>query len=665
MGSRPTKPSFLAVVDLGLRDVGVEPDPRGQTAQLGKAGVQVVALMVASVFAMCIVTVLVGAGPWAVILLALMWPAVLIWLALRMAKRSPVRVVKVTAAGVSPLTWHLLAPLFLTAASIGLSGDPRLIAVGLLAAIPAALLWRASGYVPEVLRRFEPLLADGEAVVGDGVGRVGGAWSWREGFRLVVATDRRLIVAGSPHSAEPFLLVDAPYPLVTGFGVEWTQAGRAGILSLTVAGAGGEPPETYAIGSIAPANLVSIASALRSHGVPADDPAAVAEAERAWEQARERGGAPSDRPRAHGPAPTAPRTTSSAPRISVPAPPAPRQRLFDRAAMNTPAFDRGLWLLLAVAAVALYVNPFGVGLGTSRDATVPVLLVVPVVCGICGYVAGTRSSLAYVVPLNLFAVPALFFMDASVVISLMIMLSLTAAIGLWLGSRLREARGGSPAGTADGPAPRPTRGSLRYTLSGLGLIRLTGMILAGAMVLSVTAGAAGLPLSSLRLAIFEATAKQVPVDGRSNLTGGAASVRYTVGPDLREFITDDLRGDAQTSGARWELRSSFRKGFNAVSLAHYVYEPRLDDPAAVAAFVAKKDREHSRLAGFDVTHTERMVAGRRGYVWNHPSRNGFWYFAAWFPQPVHTVRLECIADKQEDRFRRLCSEALRSLEFRR
>jgi hypothetical protein len=65
-----------------------------------------------------------------------------------------------------------------------------------------------------------------------------------------------------------------------------------------------------------------------------------------------------------------------------------------------------------------------------------------------------------------------------------------------------------------------------------------------------------------------------------------------------------------------------------------------------------------------VTHTERVVHGRRGYVWEHGSSDGHWYYAAWFPQPVHTVRVECIARKQKKRFKRLCAEAMGSLEFR-
>jgi hypothetical protein len=151
--------------------------------------------------------------------------------------------------------------------------------------------------------------------------------------------------------------------------------------------------------------------------------------------------------------------------------------------------------------------------------------------------------------------------------------------------------------------------------------------------------------------------------GGRTFTGNAASFSYTTGPDLREFVTDEDWDAGPNDGARWELRSSFTKRYNVVSLAHYIFEPHIDDPTAVADFVADKDREHERLAGFDVTHTERVVDGRKGYVWNHGSHSGYWYYAAWFPQPVHTVRVECIARKQRERFERLCSEAMRSLDF--
>ncbi len=126
---------------------------------------------------------------------------------------------------------------------------------------------------------------------------------------------------------------------------------------------------------------------------------------------------------------------------------------------------------------------------------------------------------------------------------------------------------------------------------------------------------------------------------------------------------DEDWGAGPNDGARWELRSSFTKGYNVVSLAHYIFEPRLDNAAAVAEFVAGKDGEHSKSAGRPMTHTERVVDGRKGYVWTHIGRADYWLYSAWFPHPVHTVRVECVARKQTDRFKRLCAEAVGSLKF--
>jgi hypothetical protein len=167
----------------------------------------------------------------------------------------------------------------------------------------------------------------------------------------------------------------------------------------------------------------------------------------------------------------------------------------------------------------------------------------------------------------------------------------------------------------------------------------------------------------VRLAVEKATAKHLPVDGRSNLTGGAASLTYTRGPGLVELVTDEPPLAGPHDGARWELRTTFTKGYNTLTLGHYVVRPRLDSPAAVAAFVAKKDRAHTRLAGVPADHTTLEVDGRTGYVWTHGSRDGYWYFSAWFPHPEHSIRVECVARRQAPRFQRLCAEAMGSLEF--
>ncbi|HEX8052246.1 MAG TPA: hypothetical protein VF517_04580 [Thermoleophilaceae bacterium] len=640
MGSRPTKPTFQGVVDLGLRDVGVRNEPRRLAIDFGKGSLQAFALVFLSSVAMCAIVAGTGAGGWIAIPFALTFTGAVLALGLRSARRSPMMVVRVTAEGTNQAAWMMMVPLVLLALLALISGSPLMVPLLVLPAAMAALVLRTRGYVPRALRRLRPLLGADEPVLGDGVGRADGVRGWHNAFRLVVATDRRLLVATSTRSTERFPLLDVPYDRVSRFGIEWRQLGRVGVLSLTVTGAGGAPSETHVIGSIAPANLLSIAEALQSNGVQADDPATVSSARLAWDEAR---------------------AAASARRGRAAEPRTPRTRLLDRADVNTAAFDRGLWLLLALTAFAFYVNPFGVGLGAGRDPDLAVLALVPVVCGVSSYVSGTRSALAYAVPLNLLAAPAFFFAPAGYVIALMVVMSAVAAAGLWAGSALRRATGGP---VDAGAGKRAVRGSLRYTLGGAGLVRITGVMLAGMLAIVATAGAAGFELTSLRLAIDEATLEQVPVDGRSNLTGDVASVTYTTGPDLHEFITDQPTGGGVTGAARWELRSSFTKGRNVVSLARYTYEPALDDPAAVADFVAEKDREHSRLAGSDVTHSERVVDGRRGYVWNHRSPYGYWYYAAWFPQRVHTVRVECIAKQQEARFKRLCAEAVGSLEFR-
>ena len=108
----------------------------------------------------------------------------------------------------------------------------------------------------------------------------------QDAWRLIVATDQRLLVTRSTRPSKPFVVVDAPYRDVGRFGIEWKRRGYVGVLSLTAPSADGISPETHVIGNITPANLLSIARALQAHGVPPDDPAALEEAERGWEEAQ-------------------------------------------------------------------------------------------------------------------------------------------------------------------------------------------------------------------------------------------------------------------------------------------------------------------------------------------------------------------------------------------
>jgi hypothetical protein len=606
---KPTKPIYQSVVDLGLRDVGVRNDPRRLAGNVGKAALAGFALIFVSLVATCAFLAVSGVGAWIVLPLLLLLTAGTLALFVRATRRSAPVVVKVTADGTNQATWLLIVPYLSLAACAALLWDPRLIPAVVLAAIVIVIAWRARARLPEALRELRAVLGDGETVLGDGVGLVRGARNRRDAVRLVVATDRRVLITRSPRAGAPLVVADAPYGDVTRFGIEWRSWGRVGVLSLTVAGDGGEPA-THVVSGVAPLNLLSIARALDDHGVAADDPEAVRQAELAWEEAQ-RGEAP--------------------------------KPILDRAAMTTGAFDRGLWLLVAAGVALFYFVDLGLWV-------VPVAFVL---CVVCGYASGTRSSLAYLLPLNLLVAPVIFYVSPGYVILVMILVSAVAAAGLWVGAALRRGA----------PDASERRTGLRYAVSGLSLVRISGGLLAALLALIVVAGLFGFEPRSLGLAISEVTAKELPVDGRSNLTGNYASFTYTPGPGLREFVKDEHWDAGPNDGARWELRTSVTKGDNVVSLSHYIFEPRLDTPAAVAKFVADKDDEHSRLARRRVGHTIRVVDGRTGYFWTHHTAGGYWHHIAWFPAPVHSIRVECVANRQVDRFKRLCNEALESLRF--
>jgi hypothetical protein len=610
----PSKPNFDSVLDLGLRDVGVRNDPRRLASHFGKALAPIVLLATIFGVGACAIATAAGAELWMVIAFAAVWAATALTFVVIVVKRAPRVVVRIDAGGTNQTTWLVIAQVPLLAVAAAIVGEPVLIPVVVLAAFVGLLAWHGRGELPQILRELRALLEADEAVLGDGAGRARGVRGTRAAFRLIVATDGRLLVIGSPRSSPPFVLVDVPYAAVSRFGIEWKVRGRIGTLSLTLEPADGAPAVTHEITYITPANLLSIARALRAHGVQAEDPALITEAEGAWEEALR-----------HDTAPPKP--------------------LLDRGAMATRAFDWSLWLLLAVAAPIFYLTSLG---------TVTSALVVAALCVVCGYLSGTRSSLAYLVPLNLLVTPTFFLADTVGVIGLMLVLTALATVCLSAGAALRRA--------GQRAAEPPAGSGLRRAIGGVSLIRISGVLLAAMLTLAVTTAAAGFDLSELRSGDRPAE-KRLAADGRSNLTGRAASLGYTRAPDLREFVVDEDWGAGPNDGARWELRTESAGHDDVISLSHYIFEPPLDDPVAVATFVGDKDAEHSRIAGSEVSHGRRVVDGRTGYVWRHGNPRGYWHQTTWFPHPIHSVRVECVAKVQVDRFKRLCGEAMRSLEF--
>src|SRR5688572_3083947 len=106
----PAKPVFQSVIDLGLRDVGVKNQPRRLAAQFGKSSLLIAVAWVISVVAMCAVLRQTGAHTAVIAAFAVAWTAALVALALRMTKRSPVVVMRMTAEGGSKTVFWLIAP---------------------------------------------------------------------------------------------------------------------------------------------------------------------------------------------------------------------------------------------------------------------------------------------------------------------------------------------------------------------------------------------------------------------------------------------------------------------------------------------------------------------------------------------------------------------------
>lgn len=221
----------------------------------------------------------------------------------------------------------------------------------------------------------------------------------------------------------------------------------------------------------------------------------------------------------------------------------------------------------------------------------------------------------------------------------------------------------TPTTTGEQSRPADANRSRRPPISGLRFIRFCALILLAALAIVGIGQVGGFDFRTLQAGLESLRYDDRPADGRSNLNGGAASVTYIPSRDLTELITDEHWGEGPNDGARWEVRSPWHNGYNVVSLAHYIFVPSLGDPAEVKAFVAGKDDDHRSLAGKEVSHSEVVVDGRKGYVWNHSSPSGYWYYAAWFPHAVHTVRVECIAKRRVVHFRSLCEQAMATLKF--
>jgi dolichol kinase len=96
---KASEPVFNGITDLGLRDIGVQSDPRRLAAYLGKMSAGALVVVMASVVALCVLVGLTGAGPAVIAAFALVWTVAALALAFRTTRRAPLVVVRITAEG--------------------------------------------------------------------------------------------------------------------------------------------------------------------------------------------------------------------------------------------------------------------------------------------------------------------------------------------------------------------------------------------------------------------------------------------------------------------------------------------------------------------------------------------------------------------------------------
>ena len=193
-----SKPIFQSVVDLGLRELGVHNEPRRLAALFGKAFAVLFVLTTCVVAAVCVLITRADVDATVGVAIIFAWMAVMIALGLRAMMRLPLLVVRVDADGRNQATWLLLVPCVLIIPGALVAGRPLVIPALVLSAVTAVVLLRGRGHVPGALRALRTQLGPDEAVLGDGVGVVRGTRNRHNAFRLIVATDRRLLVVADP-----------------------------------------------------------------------------------------------------------------------------------------------------------------------------------------------------------------------------------------------------------------------------------------------------------------------------------------------------------------------------------------------------------------------------------------------------------------------------------
>jgi hypothetical protein len=154
-------------------------------------------------------------------------------------------------------------------------------------------------------------------------------------------------------------------------------------------------------------------------------------------------------------------------------------------------------------------------------------------------------------------------------------------------------------------------------------------------------------------------------DGRSNLPGGFASLKYEAVAGQGETRSDANGSGGPHDGAVWATSSQTGTGISEIRLMHLIFEPTLNSPARVRGLVAVRNASANRMARRPVRVKHISVRGRKGYAWQFKTASDNWMFVAVFPDLVHSIELRCWGAQDDNTaIKARCREALNSLKFK-
>jgi hypothetical protein len=160
---------------------------------------------------------------------------------------------------------------------------------------------------------------------------------------------------------------------------------------------------------------------------------------------------------------------------------------------------------------------------------------------------------------------------------------------------------------------------------------------------------------------------QLAADGRSNLPGGGATIRYKPVADDFEVTHDANAGGGPHDDATWSVLhwDPGEKTRTVLELHHYIFVPPPTMPADIDHLVARESMGDASNAGHQVTPTRGRTDGRTSYTWNYVSKDHRWNHVIWVFAPTHSYRIYCLTPVDDKTgFRQRCMDAVKTLKIK-